>query len=83
MGSTVYVQSSGSASALGTLFAVVILASQSYLSDLDYRAAGMSTWSNPYPLSGRSIPPLDPSRRIVEQDCTKPIEDPSANLKCR
>jgi len=26
---------------------------------------------------------LDPSRRVREQDCSKPIEDPSANLKCR
>ena len=28
-------------------------------------------------------PPLDPNRRVVEQDCGKPIEDRSANLKCR
>lgn len=28
-------------------------------------------------------PELDPSRRIVERDCTRPIEDWSANLKCR
>ena len=37
-------------------------------------------------LSGsRSLPApeLDPARRVVEQDCTKPIEDSSANLKCR
>jgi len=27
--------------------------------------------------------PLDPDRRVLEQDCTKPIEDPSANLRCR
>jgi hypothetical protein len=30
-----------------------------------------------------SSPPPDPNRRVIEQDCTKPIEDPSANLKCR
>jgi hypothetical protein len=29
------------------------------------------------------LPELDPKRRVVEQDCSKPIEDPSANLKCR
>ena len=29
------------------------------------------------------VPELDPNRRVVEQDCRKPIEDPSANLKCR
>jgi hypothetical protein len=28
-------------------------------------------------------PALDPARRVVEQDCTKPIEDWSANLRCK
>jgi hypothetical protein len=27
--------------------------------------------------------PLDPGRRVNEVDCTKPIQDWSANLKCR
>ena len=30
-----------------------------------------------------SEPALEPSRRVHEQDCTKPVEDPAANLKCR
>jgi hypothetical protein len=25
----------------------------------------------------------DPSRRVAEQDCTRPLEDASANLRCR
>lgn len=25
----------------------------------------------------------DPSRRVAEQDCTRPIEDAAANLRCR
>ena len=29
------------------------------------------------------IPDMDPSRRVNEQDCTRPIEDWSANLQCR
>jgi hypothetical protein len=35
--------------------------------------------------AGPSAPaaPLDPSRRVNEVDCTKPIQDWSANLKCR
>ena len=33
-------------------------------------------------LSGQS-PPLDPQRKVLEQDCTQPIVDWSANLKCR
>jgi hypothetical protein len=28
-------------------------------------------------------PPLDPERRVNEQDCTRPIEDWSANLRCK
>lgn len=31
----------------------------------------------------RAAPPLDPQRRIREQDCGKPIDDDSANLRCR
>jgi len=30
-----------------------------------------------------AAPVMDPERRVVEQDCSKPIEDFSANLKCR
>jgi hypothetical protein len=30
-----------------------------------------------------SPPPLVASRAVREQDCTKPLEDPSANLRCR
>ena len=82
-GSTVYVQSSGSGSAFGTLLAALILATQSYLSDLEQRGAGMSYWPNSYMAPGRSVPELDTSRRVLEQDCTKPIVDWSANLKCK
>jgi len=28
-------------------------------------------------------PPMLEGRRVSEQDCTRPIEDPSANLRCR
>lgn len=31
----------------------------------------------------RPAPELDGSRRVNEQDCSKPIKDWSANLKCR
>lgn len=33
--------------------------------------------------SGREAPPLDPRRSVNEQDCSKPIESPTANLRCR
>ncbi len=57
-------------STLGALIAIGVLAGASYGSD---RAM---------PPSAR-VPELDPTRRVVEQDCTKPIEEWSANLRCR
>jgi len=33
--------------------------------------------------SPRPPAPLDPKRKVIEQDCSKPLEDPTANLKCR
>jgi len=30
-----------------------------------------------------AAPPMDPERRVVEHDCTRPIEDMTANLRCR
>jgi hypothetical protein len=30
-----------------------------------------------------AAPPMDPQRRVVEHDCSKPIEDTAANLRCR
>jgi len=31
----------------------------------------------------RAPPELDPTRRVREQDCSQPIEDPAANLRCQ
>ena len=31
----------------------------------------------------RTAPPLDPSRRVNEQDCSKPIDLSAGNLKCK
>jgi hypothetical protein len=58
-------------STLGTLLALAVLASASWQAD---HAA---------PPFSRAVPPLDPSRLVAERDCTQPIEDWSANLKCR
>jgi len=50
-------------------------------------ASGTTTNSaNPFAAidaSSRRPPALDAGRRVHEQDCTKPIVDWSANLKCR
>ena len=70
-GGSVQVQGS---STLGTLFAIGILAGASIQSDRDMGRLGSPA---------QRVPELDPARRVVEQDCTKPIVDWSANLKCR
>lgn len=31
----------------------------------------------------RAAPPLTPDRSIAERDCTRPMAQPSANLRCR
>ena len=57
-------------STMSALFSAVFLGGVSYESE---RQA---------PRSAR-VPEPDPSRRVIEQDCTRPIEDRSANLRCR
>ena len=69
-------------SSLGALLSIVFLAGVSYESDREMARSGRFPNSSDLP-GGPHAPELDPSRRIVEHDCTKPIEDWSANLKCR
>jgi len=57
-------------SRVGTLLSIVFLSGLAYE---DERAMPLSVHA----------PELDPLRRVIEHDCTKPIEDWSANLKCR
>lgn len=33
--------------------------------------------------SSRYVPELDPSRRVSEQDCTKPIDYSRGNIRCK
>lgn len=40
---------------------------------------GAATYAPP----GPGVPPLDERRRVQERDCTQPIEDWTANLRCR
>jgi hypothetical protein len=42
-------------------------------------AAGCST----RPQDGASAPPMDPTRRVSEQDCSRPIDTGGGNLMCR
>ena len=69
-------------SSLGTLLSIVFLAGVSYESDREMARSARFPHFSHLP-GGPQAPELDPSRRIVEHDCTKPIEDWSANLKCR
>jgi hypothetical protein len=57
-------------SRVGTLLSIVLLTGLAHESEREM------------PPSVR-VPDLDPLRRVVEHDCTRPIEDWSANLKCR
>ncbi|MCX7962505.1 MAG: hypothetical protein N2653_13180 [Burkholderiales bacterium] len=49
--------------------------------------AGVRYRANPFlaiePDAPRRAPPMDDARRVNAQDCTRPIEDASANLRCR
>ena len=57
-------------STLAVLFAIAIL-------------SGASNRGDPAALPFQRAPEMDPARRVAEQDCTRPIEDWSSNLKCR
>lgn len=84
VGAQVTAASSGAgAIALFALAAVMMMRASSE------SASGTTTYSaNPFSAidpspSSRRPPELDAGRRVHEQDCTKPIVDWSANLKCR
>ena len=52
---------------------------------LGYVAAGVPDqfpgWR--YSRAGRDTPPLDQDRAIAERDCSQPMRQPSANLRCK
>lgn len=73
----------GSASA--ALIAIGILAGTAYV---ESREGAVRYRANPFlaldPDAPRTAPPpMDEARRVNEQDCTRPIADPAANLRCR
>ena len=68
---------------LGKLVLVAFIAGigyESYRDGTRYRANPFDAMFQSGPLPP---PPLDPERKVLEQDCTQPIVDWSANLKCR
>ena len=76
------VTAAGSGAGAIALFALAAI----MISSSSENAAGTTTYrANPFDAITPTRPPptLDSSRRVNEQDCTKPIKDWSANLKCR
>lgn len=72
------VNASGGLAAL--LAGGVLLAAAASEPDESYRwprFRSISEW-----LSGPAAPPMDPARKVSEQDCSKPIAS-SGNLRCR
>jgi hypothetical protein len=71
-----------SSSAAGAMVVAIGL-----LSVMSYSDSGAYHYVNGNPFAAITPswppPPLDPERRVNEQDCTKPIEDWSANLRCK
>jgi hypothetical protein len=74
-GTSAYVQ--GSTSSSGAAFAAIFLLHWALLNERWDRGAGM------YGSSAVPAPPMDETRSVNTQDCTRPIEDWSANLRCR
>jgi hypothetical protein len=74
-GTTGYVQASTSSSSAAA--AAVFLLHWSLLNHYWDQQAGT------YGSSTLPAPPMDEARTVNTQDCTRPIEDWSANLKCR
>ncbi|MGH8676572.1 MAG: hypothetical protein ACREVG_19965 [Burkholderiales bacterium] len=74
-------------SVLGTLIAIGVISALAYESERQYGGYGLRYRANPFLAiqsdATRPAPPMDGSRKVNEQDCSKPIEDWSANLKCR
>ena len=65
-------------SGAGALIAIGILAAAWHGSESD----GYGARDGMAPPRGR-VPQLDDTRTVNEQDCTRPIENWSANLKCK
>lgn len=72
-GSVVY----GSTSSSSAVFAALFVLHWSLLNQQWDRQAGI------YGSSTIWAPPMDETRTVNTQDCTRPIEDWSANLRCR
>jgi len=75
------VSAAGSGAAAVALFAIAIVA----IHGREISSGDTTTRGNPFDAiaPAKPAPALDESRRVNEQDCSKPIRNWSANLKCR
>jgi hypothetical protein len=82
-GAGVNVQGGGSSAA--ALIGLGIAAAIVYRAETEREGYGVRYNANPFMAITDSAraPEMAPVRKVNEQDCTKPIEDFSANLKCR
>ena len=74
-GTSAYVQ--GGTSSSSAAFAAIFLLHWALLNERWDRGAGL------YGSSAVPAPPMDETRSVNTQDCTRPIVDWSANLRCR
>jgi hypothetical protein len=75
----------GAGSSTAALIGLGIAGAVIYMSERDNPGYGARYNANPFMAvtGSERAPALAPERRVNEQDCTQPIADPSANLKCR
>ena len=75
------VSAAGSGAAAVALFAIAIVA----IHGREISSGDTTTRGNPFDAiaPAKPAPALDESRRVNEQDCSKPIRNWSANLKCK
>ena len=83
-GATIVSTSGGAVHVQGGFPALLILGAAILATAADDGASDSSNFMTVTDPSGMRIPPaMLVDRLIAEQDCTKPLEDLSANLKCR
>ena len=73
-------------SSVGTLIAAGLLVGVVAGSEARPPSFGFVYRANPFMAiqpPAPSLPALDASRSVNEQDCSRPIENPGANLRCR
>ena len=76
-----HISAGGSGAAAVALFAIAVVA----IHGSELSNGGTTTRGNPFDAiaPAKPAPALDESRRVNQQDCSKPIRNWSANLKCR